>query len=190
MNLTPYAMGDLTGATVRHKTFVSYYHSADQAYRDAFEKAFGHLFISKSVKPGDISTDVSTDYIRRLILAGYITDASVTIVLVGAKTFCRKHVDWEISASLNKKVGGHSGLIGILLPGFPLQLEDQYQYDDLPARLADNAKSGYADIYLWRWITSSEQNVRAAIQTAFDARISRSHMINNSRTQLGRNLCD
>lgn len=191
MGFTPFsARLGLQSVDVRHKTFVSYYHYADQIYRDAFERAFGHLFISKSVQPGDISTDVSTEYIKRLILEGYITDASVLVVLVGSKTWCRKHVDWEISAGLNKKVGGYSGLLGILLPTFPIQPGDRYNYDDLPARLADNAKSRYADIYTWNWITSSEQNVKSAIQTAFDARVSRAAQIDNNRVQLGRNLCD
>lgn len=190
MSFAPYSGLGLLSAAVRHKTFISYYHKADQVYRDAFEKTFGHLFISKSVQMGDISTDVSTDYIKRLILEGYITDASVLVVLVGSKTWCRKHVDWEISAGLNKKVGGYSGLLGILLPTFPIQPGDRYCYDDLPARLADNAKSGYADIYTWDWITSSEQNVKTAIQKAFDARVSSASKIDNSRVQLGRNLCD
>lgn len=193
MGYTPYSGLGLLNAAVRHKVFVSYYHKADQAYHDAFEREFGHLFISKSVQPGDISTDVSTEYIKRLIQEGYISDASVVIVLVGAKTRCRKHVDWEISAGLNKKVGGYSGLLGILLPTFPIQRGDPYNYAnyaDLPARLADNAKTGYADIYAWNWIISSEQNVRNAIQTAFDARLSRAEKVDNSQLQLGKNLCD
>lgn len=190
MGYTPYFGLGQSNAAVRHKVFVSYYHKDDQAYRDAFERAFGHLFISKSVQPGDIVTDVSTEYIKRLIQEEYISDASVVIVLVGAKTRCRKHVDWEISAGLNKKVGGYSGLLGILLPTFPLQPGDRYNYADLPARLADNAKTGYADIYTWNWIISSEQNVRNAIQTAFDARLNRTEKIDNSRLQLGKNLCD
>lgn len=190
MGFTPYSGLGLLSAAVRHKTFVSYYHWADQRYRDAFEKAFGHLFISKSVQPGDIATDVSAEYIKRLILEGYITDASVLVVLVGSKTLCRKHVDWEISAGLNKKVGGYSGLIGILLPDVPLLPNGNFQYESLPARLADNARTGYADIYTWNWITASEENVRTAIQTAFDARVSRASKIDNSRAQLGRNLCD
>jgi hypothetical protein len=188
MSVSPYLSGGLLGFIARRKVFVSYYHNADQAYRDYFERAFGHIFISKSVKPGDISTDLSTDYIRGLIHEGYISDTSVIIVLVGSKTWCRKHVDWEISAGLSKKVGGYSGLIGVLLPSFPLQPGDQYRYDDLPARLADNARSGYADIYTWNWITASEQNLKNAIQTAFDARISRASQIDNRRLQLGRNL--
>jgi len=175
---------------VRRKVFVSYYHKADQAYRDSFEKAFSSLFISKSVKPGDISTDVSTDYIKRLIQEDYISDASVVIVLIGAKTYCRKHVDWEVSAGLNKKVGGHSGLIGILLPDIPLSAASEYQYDDIPARVADNAKSGFAAIYTWSWITASSDRVKTAIEDAFSARVSKADKIVNSRTQLGKNLCD
>jgi hypothetical protein len=190
MGFTPQLGIGLLNVAVRHKTFVSYYHKADQNYRDAFEKAFGHLFISKSVELGDIPTDFSTEYIKRLILEDYITDASVVIVFVGSKTFCRKHVDWEISAGLNKKVGGYSGLIGILLPDFPLLPNGNYQYDRLPGRLADNARSGYADIHTWNQITESEQNVKTAIQTAFDARVSRASKIDNSRPQLGKNLCD
>lgn len=190
MNASPYFSAGLLGGVVRHKVFVSYFHNADQGYRDYFERTFGHLFISKSVMPGGIATDLSTDYIKRLIQDGYISDSSVIIVLVGAKTWSRKHVDWEISAGLSKKVGGYSGLIGVLLPSFPIQPGDQYRYDDLPARLADNAKSGYAEIYAWNWITASELNLKTAIQKAFDARISRASQIENTRLQLGRNLCD
>ena len=190
MGFTPYSGLGWLGSAVRHKIFVSYYHFADQGYRDAFERAFGHLFISKSVQPGGISTDVSTEYIKRLILEDYITDASVLVVLVSSKTRCRKHVDWEISAALNKKVGGYSGLIGVLLPDVSLTPNGHYRYESLPARLADNARSGFAKIYTWNSLISSEHNVRTAIQTAFDARVSLSYKIDNSRAQFYRNLCD
>lgn len=190
MGFSPYSGLGSLGAFVRHKTFISYYHKSDQLYRDAFEKAFGHLFISKSIQPGEISTDVSSEYIKRLILEGYITDASVLIVLVGSRTLCRKHVDWEISAALNKKVGGYSGLIGILLPDIQLLPNGTFRYDTLPARLADNAHSGYADIYTWDWITSSTDNVRSAIHKAFENRINHASKIVNGREQLGRNLCE
>lgn len=35
-----------------------------------------------------------------------IEDSSVLVVLAGPYTWGRKHADWEISAALNKKVGG------------------------------------------------------------------------------------
>jgi len=185
------AYGDLywQAKHTRHKIFISYYHREDQSYRDTFEKKFGHLFISKSVEPGDIDPDLSTQYIKRLIQEGYITDSSVVVVLVGPKTYCRKHVDWEISAGLSKKVGGYSGLLGILLPGFSLADDNKYYYDDLPARLADNVKSGYARIYTWDYLCASADRVRDTIETAFEEKDEKSHLIQNSRRQLQRNLC-
>lgn len=176
--------------TSRHKVFISYYHKDDEYYRYQFEQSFGHLFISKAVQPGDINTDVSTDYIKRLIQQGYISNASVVIVLVGPKTYCRKHVDWEISAGLNKKIGGYSGLIGILLPQFPLTTEGKYYYDDLPERLTDNVKTGYAKMFTWSWLCSSNDRVTTAIEDAFQDRIYNADKIDNSRTQYVYNRCD
>ncbi len=176
-------------ASTKHKVFITYYHKDDQYYRNEFERMFGHLFISKSVEPGDINTDISTDYIKRLIQEGYLTDSSVVMVLVGPKTYCRKHVDWEISAGLNKKVGGYSGLVGILLPTFPLSRDNKYNYSDIPPRLADNIKSDYAEIYTWDYACSNESTIKSVIQTAFDNRISKAGKIDNSRNQYTQNLC-
>lgn len=97
---------------IRHKVFVSYYHHDDQAYRNAFERAFSSVYIVKTVQEGDIATDNSDEYIKRLIQEDFISDASVVVVLVGPKTKCRKHVDWEVSAGLDKKVRGYSGVMG------------------------------------------------------------------------------
>ncbi len=173
----------------QHKVFICFYHKDDQYYRDKFEKDFGHLFINKSVKPGDIDSDLSDEYIKRLIQEGYITDSSVVLVLVGPKTFCRKHVDWEISAGLNKKVGGYSGLIGILLPSFDLTPEGNYYPKNLPARLADNSKNGYSEIYTWDWVCQNDSRIKNAIKIAFDNRINEEDKIDNSRKQLDRDLC-
>lgn len=164
----------------RHKNFISYYHASEEIYRTLFELRYSHLFINKSVQIGDIATDNSSEYIKRLILEDFITDASVVTVLVGPDTKGRKHVDWEIAAGLNKKVGGYSGLIGILVPGFPLQPNDKYYYADIPPRLAANAKTGYADMYTWDWITADESRVKAAIEVAFRKRKDQSEKIDNS----------
>lgn len=171
------------------KTFISYYHKQDQAYKEAFERLFGHLYTNKSVGHGDIDIDLSTEYIKRLIQRDYITDTSVLIVLVGPKTYCRKHVDWEISAALNSKVGGVSGLVGILLPTFPLY-NNTYKYDDLPPRLADNVKTGYAKVYSWSELCTSEEYVKDAVKDAFEARKTRSDKVDNSRLQFVNNRCE
>ncbi len=172
----------------KHKVFVSFYHKDDQGYKDAFEKAFGHLFINKSVQEGDINTDVSTEYIKRLIQSSdYLRDASVTIVLCGLNTKKRKHVDWEISGALDKKLSGYSGLIGILLPEISLSSEGNYSYSDIPSRLADNVKTKYAKIYTWNWLCSDSNRVKEAIDDAFNQRTN-DNLIDNSRTQMLSNL--
>lgn len=171
---------DYSSSSTRHKVFVSYYHEDDQYYRNRFEELFGHLFINKSVNPGDIETDLSTEYIKRLIQLGYITDTSVILVLVGKKTYCRKHVDWEISAALNKKVGGYSGLLGLLLPARRDYGKDTYDADTVPPRLVDNLKTGYAKLYDW---TETATTIKRRIEDVFQARVDRADKIDNSRLQ-------
>lgn len=170
-----------------HKVFVSYYHEDDQKYRNDFEEMFRHVFISKSVEPGEIDTDVGADYVKRLIQEDYITDTSVLVVLVGSNTYRRKHVDWEISAALNKKVGSYSGLMGILLPSFQLTAEGRYQHADIPPRLADNVKTKYAKVYRWDWVTAQDTRIREAIEEAFRDRINKAGLIDNSREQFNYN---
>jgi hypothetical protein len=171
----------------QHKVFVSYYHKDDEYYRNRFEELFGHLFINKSVEPGDIDTDLSTEYIKRLIQQNYITDTSVLVVLVGPKTYCRKHVDWEISAALNKKVSGYSGLLGLCLPTHPDYDKDKYKADIVPPRLVDNLKSGYAKFYDW---TEDESEIKKWVEEAFSNRIEKAHLIDNSRLQFKYNKCE
>ncbi len=166
----------------KHKVFISFYHQDDEYYRVLFQQSFRDVFINKSVQPGAINTEVSTDYIKRLIREGYLDDASVVVVLVGPNTKSRKHVDWEISAGINPMVGGRAGLVGLLLPTFPL-VNNRYDYADLPPRLADNVKSGFAKIYTWNDAVSSVQRITQIIDQAFEARVSLSNKCDNSRNQ-------
>ena len=164
----------------RHKVFISYYHKDDQNYRNRFEKLFGSLFINKSVEPGGIDSDNSTEYIKRLLQEGFISDASVVVVLVGPNTWKRKHVDWEISAGLNKKVGGYSGLMGLCLPNHSDYGRDKYKAELVPPRLVDNLKSEYAKFHDW----SEEANIiKDWIEEAFKNRIDKADKIDNSREQ-------
>lgn len=172
----------------RHKVFISYYHHDDQKYKDALEKAFGHLMISKSVGQGDINTDVSTDYVKRLIREDYISDSSVVLVLVGENTRKRKHVDWEVYAGLTKKAGGHSGLLGVYLPELPTDSDGGWFYKDMPQRYADNRKSKYASYGSWASVTASEAAFKNYVEEAFQNRIKLSDKIDNSRQQMQRNL--
>ena len=101
--------------TTRHKCFISYHHANDQYYKDKFVKLFDDyldIFIDKSVSDGDISDDSSMDYIMQQIRENYLSDSSVTIVLIGKETWKRKYIDWEISAGIrNTQKNPRSGLI-------------------------------------------------------------------------------
>lgn len=173
---------------VRHKVFISYYHHDDQCYKNLFTYLFGTQFINKSVGIGEIDSDLSTEYIKHLIQKEYITDSTVLVVLVGPNTKKRKHVDWEISAALSKKVGGYSGLLGILLPSFPTFFGQYYYLTDLPLRLADNVVSGYADILTWNDIISNPSLLYNAIEIAYRRRIWETDKIVNSRIQMKHNI--
>lgn len=168
----------------KHKVFISYYHFDDQKYKESLDSLLGSRVINKSVEAGEYDSDNSDEYVKRLIRDDKISDSSVIIVLVGPNTKTRKHVDWEIYAGLRESVNGNSGLFGILLPTFPLSWDGKYHYDNIPARLADNIKSGYAEMYTWEY---ARAHIFTIIDTAFSNRISLRSKIDNSRLQMQQN---
>lgn len=116
-----FGSGGLRGP--RHKVFVSFHHANDWSYRLAFENFFANqydIMVSKSVQIGDISEHLPTETVRQKIRDQYLRDTTVTVVLIGAQTWQRKHVDWEIASSIrNTPYNPRSGLIGIVLPTYP-----------------------------------------------------------------------
>jgi len=176
-----------SAGTTKHRVFVSSFHN-DGAYRRRWDELFSGILTSVSVEPGEIDDSSSAEYIKRLIQEDDVAQASVVVVLVGLKTHCRKHVDWEISAGLNKKVGGYAGLIGIWLPKHPnFGSGKAWTADSTPARLADNLSSGYAKGFDW---TEDANKVKRWVEQAFRARVKHADKIKNGRPQLAKNLCD
>lgn len=163
----------------KHKVFTSYYHKDDQKYKNYIDNYFSDIIINKSVMDGEINSNNSTEYIKRLIREDYISDSSVIIVLVGKNTKTRKYVDWEIYAGLNASTNGNSGLVAILLPGM-----EKCTYNDIPGRLADNIKSGYCMYYTWDYAI---KNFSKIIDEAFENRIKKRDKLNNSRLQMSNN---
>ena len=86
---------------VKARVFVSYHHRGDQAYYDMFSRTFGGIYemIEDHSLDHEVDSD-NADYVMRVIREQYITGSSCTIVLCGADTWGRKHVDWEIKATL------------------------------------------------------------------------------------------
>ena len=174
--------------TKRHKVFVSYHHDNDQGYRDLFEELFSDIhdiMESQSVQIGDIDPNLNVDAVRQQIRDEYLRDSTVTLVLVGAETWKRKHVDWEISASLrDTEFNPRSGLLGILLPTYPRPDGNPTKYSryTIPPRLYDNIECDFAKIYNW---SEDPDVVQQRIHEAFKRRNQVNP--NNSRTLFANN---
>ena len=163
----------------RHKCFVSY-HVADTDEVTAFLETYATEFIPRSVgvtDEDDFVNSTDDEYIKRRLREKYLTDSTVTIVLLGRCTWSRKFVDWEISSSLrNDSANRRSGLLVIPLPSMKNSAT-------LPARVKDNWIEGdpagsYTSYCAY---PTSKPRLRSDIETAFQARTTKADTVNNSR---------
>ena len=164
-------------APLRPRVFVSYHHGNDQAYYDAFFRAFSDTY--EVVQDRSLEREVDSDdpdYVIRRIRERHITGTSCTILLCGAHTPGRKYVDWEIKATLDKQ----HGLVGVYLPT-ALRHSDGIP---VPGRYYDNWVTGYAPWYSWEQFTVSTASVWSAVS---DANRRSPALIDSSRPRLLRN---
>jgi len=179
-----------------HKVFVSYHHRNDQQYKENLVgMATGHVFLDRSVHSGDIDERLPDQRIRKIIRDRHLRDSTVTIVLVGAETARRKHVDWEIYSSMfDGKVNKKSGILAISLPGtsnswhvahdgekeriYPgftewtsvnSRAEYEQRYPYMPARLIDNLVKPEARISVVPWdrVYNNPGNLSWLVEAAF-----------------------
>ena len=166
----------------RHKCFVSY-HQDDEDEAESFIDKYGDVFIAKVLGVSDeddfIDSD-DTDYVIRRIRELYLTDSTVTIVLVGKCTWARKYVDWETASTLrNDENNKRSGLLGITLPSAA-----NYSSKKPPDRLNDNLPPNDGEGYArWQKYPTSKSVVKSWIDDAYSARSARTRydLINNTR---------
>lgn len=168
----------------RRKCFISYHH-ADQAEVNAFVRTFDHehnLIISRGLgqeMSQDIINSTDTDYVMSRIRQLYLSDSTVTIVMLGRCTWARRYVDWEIQASLrNGETVTPNGLLGIKLPSYPMQNGTFPNRLDLNLKQSDDQADCYA-----RWITypTSQQALIDAVEAAYQRRSTHQKWINNPR---------
>lgn len=172
-------MFNTTTPAPRRKIFVSYHHAGDESYKNRLAYEFGDAFEDLSVRPDQVDETFGVERTHQIIRDKYIRDATVTIVLVGAGTWRRKYVDWEIDSSLrNTKYHPRTGLLGIILPSYQLPHWDgaarvryptdppraTYCPNNIPPRLWDNVANGFARMRPW---PSSSYELRAWIHEAF-----------------------
>lgn len=162
----------------RPRVFISYHHGGDQTYYDEFSRHFHDRYeaIYDNSLERQIDSD-NADYVMRRIRENYITGSSCTIVMVGAQTYLRKYVDWEIKATLDAQ----HGLIGIRLPTAPTDAQGKVT---VPGRLYDNIQSGYALWTSWSDIAKGAVDMNGLIEQANSRN---KNLINNTRDKKLRN---
>ena len=137
----------------RHNVFISYHHQLDLRIKREFVQLMGSKIVDMSVDTGDIDVNGRpVEAVRQEIRDDFLAPASVTVVLIGACTWKRKHVDWEIGASLMfTEKNPRAGLLGILLPNHPEYRREMPNLHLVPPRLADNngGNDSYALIQNW-----------------------------------------
>ncbi len=174
--------------TDRHKVFVSYYDFDDKHQKDDFLRTFSNDIVSWSVEHGDIVSNNGESIMEQIRLK-YLKESTVTVVLIGKRTWQRMYVDWEIQASLrHTDFSSRSGLLGILLPSYPGYARNEYNLRTIPPRLADNLVSdksdlpAYANIIKW---SDDIESVKGFIHKSYE---NRRLTPNNSRPMLTGNL--
>lgn len=173
--------------TRRHKVFISF-HERDLDYKERFVRKAKSVAVDRSVDTGQIDdSGIKVDTIRRIIRDSYIRDATVTIVLVGQRTWQRKHVDWEIGSSLRRtSKNPRCGLLGIILPDHPDYGRNRRKLRLLPPRLADNSMGDDPYALIYDWPTGrAEARLREWVHRAFVRRGGKPP--NNSRMSFRRN---
>ncbi|RYF28019.1 MAG: hypothetical protein EOO17_05425 [Chloroflexi bacterium] len=171
----------------RHKCFISY-HVKDINEVKIFVDTFGEEFIPVTVgvsEGDDFINSTNEDYIKERIRTNYLSNSTVTIVLVGSETWGRKYVDWEISSSLrNDTVNKRNGLLLLTLPSMNGNAR-------LPQRAEDNWSAGNLDTSYAKYYRTPELHdkatLRSYIDDAFQARATRDASVNNSRPLRQRN---
>lgn len=168
------------------KVFISYFRG-DHLEVEAFVNWWGGMlnaFIPLIVGAcgNDVINSQNADYVIGKIRREQIADSTVTMVLMGNCTHSRRHVDWEIKASLSQGEDRKpNGLLGIVLPS-------NGSGALLPPRFEVNWQAGNQGRYARYYIApKSPDELRIWIEDAFWARTTRAHLIENRREMMGYN---
>ena len=174
-----YGVAEKASKYTRRKCFLSY-HTEDKAEVERFISTFddeANLFIAQVVIEDDDFVDShDADYVMRVIREKYLSNTTVTIVLMGKCTWSRRYIDWEIASTLRNDVNNkRSGLLGIKLPS------NGDANPKLPDRFADNYAQDQSLYAKYIYYPSSAKALADAIEDAYSRRDTHAGKINNSR---------
>lgn len=112
------------------------FHHEDRDQVDDFVRRFGYLFAAvgqQGVTAGDDFVALPSDEaIVSAIRRRYLDGVSIAIVLVGASTWSRRFVDWEIAACMGDEERESIALVACLLESAPLELPPRLRSAEAP----------------------------------------------------------
>lgn len=167
----------------RRKVFVSYHQTDRMEVEDFIDKwaERERVFIPKALGVSDVDDFIDSndpEYVMTQVRAKYLSDSTVTIVLVGTCTHSRRYVDWELKTSLRRGSYTPNGVMGIILPS-----SGKSAY--LPPRLEANWSPQNVNCYARYWIApTSAEELAGWIEDAYGARTARAELIENAATMM------
>ena len=123
----------------------------DQACKEELLRlnADARIFINSSICTDDIDGGLEPEEIRALIREKYLNQSTVTLLIVGKQTRYKKHIDWELQASMHHgSLFGKSGVVVLLTP----DCESEYFTSPFP----EIKDCFYPHVEEWTTITSSQ----------------------------------
>ena len=154
----------------KRKVFISYHHKGEQEIVEDFIEEFSEEYdVFTDASLSDAADSEDAEYLNQVCRQA-IKGTSVTIVIIGKQTGCRKFVDWEIRYTLFLE----HGLVGMSRP----DLEDGDAC--IPQRLQDNIDGGYAK---WYGYPSNATVLKRRIDESYNADTG---TIDNSRPKMKR----
>jgi hypothetical protein len=149
---------------VKHRCFVSRHH-ADDVELNTFVAKFADVFTARVLGVTDDDPFIGSsnnNYVMSQIREKYLTGTMVTIVLVGACTWARRYVDWEIASTIrDDPKNTRSGLLAIQLPS----AAKMSPKPKLPPRLAANYNSDKGYARYWTY-PRTDADLRSMIEDA------------------------
>ena len=168
---------------IKRRVFISHY-KGDRTEVDTFIQRFANEekvftpYVLGANDNDEFINSTNPEYVMTQIRRKYLLDTTVTIVLVGSCTHSRRYVDWELKSSLRQGEYTPNGVMGIILPS---QGNSAY----LPPRLQVNWSKGHDDCYARYWIyPKTAEELGSWIDDAYNARITRAHLIKNSQDMM------
>lgn len=142
---------------------ISYDLSSDEYWRVRFSDVFGQDHEINSFKEIAKPGLYTEEYVKSLTSSNWFTSQTAVVVLIGPKTYSSSRVDWEVSSALKPKTGRPTPLLALRLPTHSDHGRSMFNPSRIPARLADNIKSGYLGLYDW---TESDQELNRLLSRA------------------------